>query len=92
MSDTNRARRSDRENNPRIAAHRPSRKQRDCTAVGVCAKGIKTKLNTLDEADFVRDGDNPVLDTYLNVDVRLTRLHCATACSGLTYGFRRKRP
>src|SRR5215469_18571846 len=26
-----------------------------CTTVGVCAKGIKKELNTLDEADFVRD-------------------------------------
>jgi hypothetical protein len=25
--------------------------------VGVCAKGIKKELNTLDEADFVRDVD-----------------------------------
>ena len=29
------------------------RKQRDCTTVGVCAKGTKKELNTLDEADFV---------------------------------------
>ena len=41
-------------NNPRIAAQRPEKK-RDCTTVGVCAKGIKKELNTLDEADFVRD-------------------------------------
>jgi hypothetical protein len=33
------------------------RKQRDCAAVGVCAKGIKKELKTLDEADFVRDVD-----------------------------------
>jgi hypothetical protein len=26
--------------------------------VGVCAKGIKKELNTLDEADFVRDVAN----------------------------------
>ena len=32
-----------------------SRKQRGCTTVGVCPKGIKKELNTLDEADFVRD-------------------------------------
>ena len=31
------------------------RKQRGCTTVGVCPKGIKKELNTLDEADFVRD-------------------------------------
>ena len=31
------------------------RKQRGCITVGVCAKGIKKELNTLDEADFVRD-------------------------------------
>jgi hypothetical protein len=30
-------------------------KQRGCTTVGVCAKKRKRKLNTLDEADFVRD-------------------------------------
>ena len=34
------------------------KKQRDCTTVGVCAKGIKKELNTLDEADFVRDVAN----------------------------------
>jgi len=34
------------------------RKQRDCTTVGVCAKGTKKELNTLDEADFVRDVGN----------------------------------
>ena len=34
------------------------KKQRDCTTVGVCAKGIKKELNTLDEADFVRDVGN----------------------------------
>ena len=44
-------------NNPRIAAQRPEKK-RDCTTVGVCAKGIKKELNTLDEADFVRDVEN----------------------------------
>ena len=31
------------------------RKQRGCTTVGVCPKGIKKELNTLDGADFVRD-------------------------------------
>ena len=31
------------------------RKQRDCANVGVCAKGIKKELNTLDETGFVRD-------------------------------------
>ena len=46
-------------NNPRIAAQRPEKK-RDCTTVGVCAKGIKKELNTLDEADFVRDVANKV--------------------------------
>ena len=34
------------------------RKQRDCAIVGVCAKGTKKELNTLDEADFVRDVAN----------------------------------
>jgi len=34
------------------------KKQRDCTTVGVCAKEIKKELNTLDEADFVRDVAN----------------------------------
>ena len=48
----------DRENNPRIAAQRLPEKQRGCTPVGVCAKGIKKELNTLDEADFVRDVEN----------------------------------
>jgi len=45
----------DRDNNPRIAAQRLPEKPRGCTTVGVCAKGIKKELNTLDEADFVRD-------------------------------------
>ena len=35
----------------RIARQR----KRDCAIVGVCAKGTKKELNTLDEADFVRD-------------------------------------
>ena len=48
----------DRQNNPRIAAQRPPEKQLDCATVGVCAEGIKKDLNTLDEADFVRDVDN----------------------------------
>jgi len=47
----------DRQNNPRIAAQRPPEKQLDCATVGVCAEGIKKDLNTLDEADFVRDVD-----------------------------------
>jgi hypothetical protein len=34
------------------------RKQRGCTTVGVCPKGIKKELNTLDGADFVRDVGN----------------------------------
>jgi hypothetical protein len=33
------------------------RDRRDAAA-GVCAKEIKPELNTLDEADFVRDVDN----------------------------------
>jgi hypothetical protein len=34
----------------------PARKnKRARTTVGVCAKGIKKELNTIDEADFVRD-------------------------------------
>ena len=38
----------------RIARQR----KRDCAIVGVCAKGTKKELNTLDEADFVRDVAN----------------------------------
>jgi hypothetical protein len=46
----------DRENKPRIAAQRwPEKNQRGCATVGVCTKGIKKELDTLDEADFVRD-------------------------------------
>jgi hypothetical protein len=41
----------------RVAAQRSPEKSTDCTTVGVCAKGIKKELNTLDEADFVRDVD-----------------------------------
>ena len=41
-----------------IAAQRWPEKQRGCTTVGVCAKGIKKELNTLDKADFVRDVEN----------------------------------
>jgi hypothetical protein len=40
-----------------MAAHHSPRNKRDCAAVGVCAKEIKPELNTLDEADFVRDVD-----------------------------------
>jgi hypothetical protein len=36
------------------------RNRRDCADADVCAKKIKPELNTLDEADFVRD----VLDSY----------------------------
>ena len=43
--------------NSRMAAHHSPRNKRDCAAVGVCAKEIKPELNTLDEADFVRDVD-----------------------------------
>ena len=44
--------------NSRMAAHHSPRNKRDCAAVGVCAKEIKPELNTLDEADFVRDVAN----------------------------------
>jgi hypothetical protein len=40
-----------------MAAHHSPRNKRDCAAAGVCAKEIKPELNTLDEADFVRDVD-----------------------------------
>jgi hypothetical protein len=43
--------------NSRMAAHHSPSNKRDCAAVGVCAKEIKPELNTLDEADFVRDVD-----------------------------------
>jgi hypothetical protein len=41
-----------------MAAHHSPRNKRDCAAAGVCAKEIKPELNTLDEADFVRDVAN----------------------------------
>jgi hypothetical protein len=44
--------------NSRMAAHHSPRNKRDCAAEGVCAKEIKPELNTLDEADFVRDVEN----------------------------------
>jgi hypothetical protein len=47
----------DRDKNSRIVAHRPSEKTtglHNCR--GVCETN-KTELNTLDEADFVRDVD-----------------------------------
>src|SRR5579862_4047776 len=71
--------------NSRMAAHHSPRNKRDCAAAGVCAKEIKPELNTLDEADFVRDvdkssshhlsqfeigDDSPVRDTYQNLNVR----------------------
>ena len=43
--------------NSRMAAHHSPRNKRDCAVAGVCAKEIKPELNTLDEADFVRDVD-----------------------------------
>ena len=49
--------RLDRDKNSRIAAQHSPRNKRDCAAAGVCAKEIKPELNTLDEADFVRDVD-----------------------------------
>ena len=52
------SRRLDRKNNPRIAAHRPPNETAGLSNVGVCAKGTKKELNTLDVADFVRDVDN----------------------------------
>ena len=45
---------------------RPRNKQ-GCTTVGVCAKGIKRELNTLDAADFVRDLDKSAPTRYLRV-------------------------
>jgi hypothetical protein len=47
----------DRDKNSRIAAQHSPRHKRDCAAAGVCLKEIKPELNTLDEADFVRDVD-----------------------------------
>jgi hypothetical protein len=47
----------DRDKNSRIAAQHSPRNKRDRAAAGVCAKEIKSELNTLDEADFVRDVD-----------------------------------
>ena len=47
----------DRDKNSRIAAQHSPRNKRDRAAAGVCAKEIKPELNTLDEADFVRDVD-----------------------------------
>src|ERR1700745_478886 len=55
-SDTNRARRLDKDKNSRIAAQRPSEKTaglRKC--MSVCERNKKQELNTLDETDFVRD-------------------------------------
>ena len=52
---TGQARRSDRDNEFENGSAALGRKQRGCITVGVCAKGIKKELNTLDEADFVRD-------------------------------------
>ncbi|MGA9999599.1 MAG: hypothetical protein WBQ04_05730, partial [Candidatus Acidiferrales bacterium] len=49
------SRRLDRKNNPRIAAHRPPKETAGLRNAGVCAKGIKKELKTLDVADFVRD-------------------------------------
>ena len=52
------SRRLDRKNNPRIAAHRPPKETAGLRNAGVCAKGIKKELKTLDVADFVRDVEN----------------------------------
>jgi hypothetical protein len=52
------SRRLDRKNNPRIAAHRPPKETAGLRNAGVCAKGTKKELNTLDVADFVRDVAN----------------------------------
>jgi hypothetical protein len=41
------------------------RNKRGCTTVGVCAKGIKKELNTLDAADFVRDVDKSLFSTVI---------------------------
>ncbi len=49
------SRRLDRKNNPRIAAHRPPKETAGLRNAGVCAKGIKKELKTLDVADSVRD-------------------------------------
>jgi len=43
------------------------RKQRGCTTVGVCPKGIKKELNTLDGADFVRDVAKSASHSYLKM-------------------------
>ena len=45
----------DRTKNSRMAAHYSPRNKRDRAATAVCAKEIKPELNTVDEADFVRD-------------------------------------
>jgi hypothetical protein len=54
----------DRENNSRIEAQRWPEKQPGRTTVGVCAKGINKELNSLDEADFVRDVENRIITSY----------------------------
>ncbi|MFY9732000.1 MAG: hypothetical protein WAK24_15445, partial [Candidatus Acidiferrales bacterium] len=41
-----------------IAAHRPPKETAGLRNAGVCAKGIKKELKTLDVADFVRDVEN----------------------------------
>jgi hypothetical protein len=57
----------------RVAAQRSPKKSTDCTTVGVCAKGIKKELNTLDEPDFVRDVANKFITIYY--DERAEQLH-----------------
>jgi hypothetical protein len=52
----------DKDKNSRICGAAPRRrKQRDCADVKVCAKGIKTKVKTLDGADFVRDVEKSLM-------------------------------
>ena len=48
----------DRDNNPKIAAHRPPKETAGLRNAGVCAKGTKKESNTLDVGEFVRDVAN----------------------------------
>src|SRR5579862_222103 len=58
--------------NSRMAAHHSPRNKRDCAAAGVCAKEIKPELNTLDEADFVRDVDKSASHQLSRNEIRAT--------------------
>jgi hypothetical protein len=71
--------------NSRMAAHHSPRNKRDCAAAGVCVKEIKPALNTLDEADFVRDVDK---SAYHHVSQ--TEIASDNPCSRHLSGSRRK--